>query len=64
MAETVATGLSMVNTAKNNVDASCNQGQLFTTWGIPPSQVKPKNNYSDVYNSNSLFEGHYIFFFY
>ena len=73
MAETVATGLGygpealgfesarkgldMVNNAKNTVDSLRNQGRAFTAGGIPPSQVKPKYDYSDVYNLNSLFKG-------
>ena len=78
MAETVATGLGygaevagfvgirkgldMVNTAKNNVDTLRNQGRAFTAGGIPPAQIKPKYDYSDVYNLNLLFKGQYFFF--
>ena len=50
-------GLDMVNTAKNNVDTLRNQGRVFTAGGIPPTQIKPKYDYSDVYNLNSLFKG-------
>ena len=47
----------MVNNAKNTVDLFRNQGRAFTAGGIPPAQVKPKYDYSDVYNLNSLFKG-------
>ena len=73
MAETVATGLGygleilgfetarkcldMVNTAKSTVDSLRNQGRAFMAGGIPPAQVKPKYNYLNVYNLNSLFKG-------
>ena len=56
--EGVRKGLDMVNTAKNNVDTLRNQGRAFTAGGIPPAQIKPKYDYSDVYNLNSLFKGH------
>ena len=56
--ETARKGLDMVNTAKNNVDTLRNQGLAFTKGGIPPSQSKPKKQYSEVYNLNSLFKGH------
>ena len=46
-----------VNTAKQNVDTLRNQGLAFTKGGIPPAQIKPKYDYSDVYNLNSLFKG-------
>ena len=55
--EGVRKGLDMVNTAKNNVDTLHNQGRAFTAGGIPPAQIKPKYDYSDVYNLNSLFKG-------
>ena len=73
MAETVATGLGygpevlgfegarkgldMINNAKSNVDTLRNQGRAFTSGGIPKSKIKPKYDYSDVYNLNSLFKG-------
>ena len=73
MAETVATGLGygpevlgfegarkgldMINNAKSNVDTLRNQGRAFTSGGIPKSEIKPKYDYSDVYNLNSLFKG-------
>ena len=55
--ETARKGLDMVNTAKQNVDTLRNQGLAFTKGGIPPAQIKPKYDYSDVYNLNSLFKG-------
>ena len=55
--ETAKKGLSMVNNAKQNVDTLRNQGLAFTKGGIPPAQIKPKYDYSDVYNLNSLFKG-------
>ena len=55
--EGVRKGLDMVNTAKNNVDTLCNQGRAFTANSIPPSQIKPKQYYSDVYILTSLFKG-------
>ena len=55
--EGIRKGLDMVNTAKNNVDTLRNQGRAFTASGIPPAQIKPKYDYSDVYNLNSLFKG-------
>ena len=55
--ETARNGLDMVNTAKQNVDTLRNQGMAFTKGGIPPAQIKPKYDYSDVYNLNSLFKG-------
>ena len=55
--ETARKGLDMVNNAKNTVDTLRNQGRAFTSGGIPPSQIKPKYDYSDVYNLNSLFKG-------
>ena len=55
--ETARKGLDMVNNAKNTVDSLHNQGRAFTTGGIPPAQIKPKYDYSDVYNLNSLFKG-------
>ena len=64
MAETVATGLGygpevldMINNAKSNVDTLRNQGRAFTSGGIPKSDIKPRYDYSDVYNLNSLFKG-------
>ena len=42
---------------KKTVDTLHNQGRAFTASGIPPAQIKPKYNYSDVYNLNSLFKG-------
>jgi len=73
MAETVATGLGygpevlgfegarkgldMINNAKSNVDTLRNQGRAFTSGGMPKSEIKPKYDYSDVYNLNSLFKG-------
>ena len=47
----------MVNNAKNTVDSLRNQGRAFTAGGVPPAQIKPKNEYLDVYNLNSLFKG-------
>ena len=47
----------MVNNAKNTVDSLRNQGRAFTAGGVPPAQIKPKYDYSDVYNLNSLFKG-------
>ena len=55
--ESARKGLDMVNNAKNTVDSLCNQGRAFTAGGIPPTQIKPKYDYSDVYNLNSLFKG-------
>ena len=55
--ETARKGLDMVNTAKQNVDTLRNQGLAFTKGGIPPAQIKPKYDHSDVYNLNSLFKG-------
>ena len=55
--ETARKGLDMVNNAKNTVDSLRNQGRAFTASGIPPAQIKPKYDYSDVYNLNSLFKG-------
>ena len=62
--ETARKGLDMVNNAKNNVDSLRNQGRAFTAGGVPPAQIKPKYDYSDVYNLNSLFKGKYFFSFY
>ena len=47
----------MVSNAKKTVDTLRNQGLAFTKGGIPPAQIKPKYDYSDVYNLNSLFKG-------
>ena len=55
--ETARKGLDMVNNAKNTGDSLRNQGRAFTAGGIPPTQIKPKYDYSDVYNLNSLFKG-------
>ena len=55
--ETARKGLDMVNNAKQNVDTLRNQGLAFTKGGIPPAQIKPKYDYNDVYNLNSLFKG-------
>ena len=55
--ETARKGLDMVSNAKKNVDTLRNQGLAFTKGGIPPAQIKPKYDYSDVYNLNSLFKG-------
>ena len=55
--ETARKGLYMVNNAKQNVDTLRNKGLAFTKGGIPPAQIKPKYDYSDVYNLNSLFQG-------
>ena len=55
--ETARKGLDMVNNAKQTVDSLRNQGRAFTAGGIPPAQIKPKYDYSDVYNLNSLFKG-------
>ena len=55
--EGVKKGLNMVNNAKQNVDTLRNQGLAFTSAGIPQTQIKPKYNYEDVYNLNSLFKG-------
>ena len=62
--ETARKGLDMVNNAKQNVDTLRNQGLAFTKGGIPPAQIKPKYDYSDVYNLNSLFQWQYFFSFY
>ena len=45
---------------KNSVDTVGNQGRAFTPEGVPPAQIKPKYDYSDVYKLNSLLKG---FFF-
>ena len=50
-------GLDMVSNAKKTVDTLRNQGLAFTKGGIPPAQIKPKYDYSDVYNLKSLFKG-------
>ena len=55
--ETARKGLDMVNNAKNNVDTIRNQTRAFTSGGMPKSEIKPKYDYSDVYNLNSLFKG-------
>ena len=55
--ETAWKGLDMVNNAKNTVDSLRNQGKAFQSGGLPPAQIKPKYDYSDVYNLNSLFKG-------
>ena len=55
--ETARKGLDMVNNAKNTVDSLRNQGRAFTAAGVPSAQIKPKYDYSDVYNLNSLFKG-------
>ena len=55
--EGVRKGLDMVNSAKNDVDTLRSQGRAFTAGYIPPAQIKPKYDYSDVYNLNSLFKG-------
>ena len=55
--ETARKGLDMVNNAKNTVDSLRNQGRAVTAGSIPPAQIKPKNDYSDVHNLNSLFKG-------
>ena len=55
--ETARKVLDMVNNAKQTVDSLRNQGRAFTTGCIPPAQIKPKYDYSDVYNLNSLFKG-------
>jgi len=55
--ETARKGLDMVNNAKNNVDTIRHQTRAFTSGGIPTHQIKPKYNYEDVYNLNSLFKG-------
>ena len=55
--ETARKGLDMVSNAKKTVDTLRNQGRAFTASGIPPAQIKPKYDYSDVYNLNSLFKG-------
>ena len=47
----------MVNNAKNTVDSLRNKGQAFQSGNIPTSQIKPKYDYKDVYNLNSLFKG-------
>ena len=60
--EGVKKGLNMVNNAKQNVDTLRNQGRAFTSAGIPTSQIKPKYDYNDVINLNSLFKGKYFFF--
>ena len=41
-------GLDYVNQAKNTVDTLRNQGKAFQAGGIPPAQIKPKCDYSDV----------------
>ena len=38
-------------------DSLRSQGKAFTAGGIPPAQIKPKYDYSDVLNLNSLFNG-------
>ena len=55
--ETARKGLDMANNAKNTVDSLRNQGRVFTAGGIPPAQIKPKYDFSDVYNLYSLFKG-------
>ena len=45
----------MVKNAKNTVDTYNNQGRAFTAGGIPAAKIKPKYDYSDVYNLNILF---------
>ena len=55
--ESARKGLDMVNNAKNTVDSLRNQGRAFTAAGVPPAQIKPKNDFSGVYNLNSLFKG-------
>ena len=60
--DSVRKGLDMVNNAKGNVDTMRNQGRAFTSAGIPTSQIKPKYDYNDVINLNSLFKGKYFFF--
>ena len=40
----------MVNNAKTSVHTLHNQGHAFTAGGIPAAQIKPKYDYSDVYN--------------
>ena len=49
--------LPIAETAASNVDTMCNQGRAFTSAGIPISQIKPKYDYNDVINLNSLFKG-------
>ena len=41
---------------KKTVDTLRHQGRAFTASGIPPAQIKPKYDFSDVYNLNSLFK--------
>ena len=60
--ETARKGLDMVNNAKNTVDSLRNQGRAFKANDISPAQIKPKYDYSDVYNLNSLFKGQYFSF--
>ena len=55
--ETARKGLNMVNNAKNTVDTLRNQGQGFQSVSVPTSQIKPKYDYNDVINLNSLFKG-------
>ena len=55
--ETARKGLEMVSNAKKTFGTLRNQGRAFTASGIPPAQIKPKYDYSDVYNLNSLFKG-------
>ena len=55
--ETARKGLNMVNNTKNTVDSLRNKGQAFQSGNIPTSQIKPKYDYNDVYNLNSLFKG-------
>ena len=55
--ESARKGLDMINNAKNTVDTLRNQGCVFTAGaplGIAPAQIKPKYDYLDVYNLNSL----------
>jgi len=61
--ETARKGLDMVNNAKTAVDTLHNQGRDFSVGGIPPAQIKPKYDYSDVYNLNSLLKVSIFFVF-
>ena len=57
--ESAQKGLDMINlnNAKNTVDSLRNQGRVFTAGGVPPARIKPKYDFSDIYNLNSLFKG-------
>ena len=62
--ETARKGIDMVNNAKTAVDTLHNQGRAFSAGGIPPAQIKPKYDCSDVYSLNSLLKVSIFFSFY